>query len=153
MGNMPDVEFVGQATDDQLGWNVDGGLDLNRDGFDDIIIGARFHDCPAQDGGTAYVYYGGNPMDVLPDISAGSSKGDDALGSSMTMIGQWSKRMPLAAAAIWNDKGIAVDNPMNEGALGAVFAFISPACMQGDFDRHGWVDLLDFNIFTPHCAE
>ena len=147
MDNVHDVEFVGNATGDQLGWDVDGGLDMNKDGFDDIIIGARFHDCPAQDRGAAYVYYGGNPMDVIPDISASSSEDEDALGSSVAMIGEWSESMPLAAAAaIWNDKGMDVNNPMTEGAFGAVFAFAPSVPVPADFDSNGCVNFKDFSV-------
>jgi len=149
MDDMPDVVFDGAEDHDQFGWSVDGGLDMNKDGFDDIIIGARFNDCAGQDSGAAYVYYGGSPMDVYPDISASSSEDDDALGSSVAMIGEWSESMPLAAAAaIWNDKGMDVNIPTKEGAFGAVFAFTSPACILGDFNRDSLVDWTDLGIFT-----
>ncbi len=154
MDNTPDFEFVGYAAHDQLGWSVDGGLDMNKDGFDDIIIGARFNDCPGQDGGAVYVYYGGNPMGIYPDISAGSSETDDALGSSVAMVGDWSDSMPLAAAAaIWNDAGKDVNDPMHEGAFGAVFVFAAPASIEGDFDRDCCVGWTDLDIFTRHWLD
>jgi hypothetical protein len=154
MDNLPDAEFVGEATDDQFGWSIDGGLDMNKDGFDDIIIGARFNDCPGQNGGSVYVYYGGNPMGIYPDISAGSSETDDALGSSVAMVGDWSESMPLAAgAAIWNDAGKDVNDPMHEGAYGAVFAFAVPASIPGDFNRDRCLDWTDLYILTQHWLD
>lgn len=151
MDNICDVNFIGAANDDQFGWSVDGGLDMNKDGFDDIIIGARFNDCAGQDGGAAYVYYGSDLMDNQPDISAGSSKAGDALGSSVAMIGDWSGGMPLAAAAaIWNDARMTVTDPMTQGAFGAVFAFASSACTTGDFDGNDCVDQKDLVILAQH---
>lgn len=145
MDNVPDVIFDGAANHDQFGWSVDGGSDMNKDGFDDIIIGARFNDCASQDSGAAYVYYGGDPMDNQPDISAGSAAADDALGTTVAMIGDWSASMPLAvAAAVWNDAGQDVSDP----AFGAVFAFTSPACILGDFNRDSLVGWTDLAIFT-----
>ncbi len=154
MDNLPDAKFVGEATDDQFGWSVDGGLDMDKDGFDDIIIGARFKDCPSRDGGGVYIYYGGDPMGIYPDISAGSSETDDALGSSVAMIGNWSESMPLAAgAAIWNDAGKDVNDPAHEGAYGAVFAFAAPASIPGDFNRDRCMDWTDLYILTQHWLD
>lgn len=89
MDNVPDVVFDGAADHDQFGWSVDGGMDINGDDYNDIIVGARFNDCASQDGGAAYVYYGGHSMDNQADISVGSAAADDALGTAVAMIGDW----------------------------------------------------------------
>lgn len=154
MDNVPDLTFDGLVAHDQFGWSVDGGLDLNGDDYNDIIVGARFGDCASSNGGAAYVYYGGPLMDNTPDISVGSAAADDALGTTVAMIGNWSDAMPLAAvAAVWNDAGKDVNDPMQEGAYGAVFAFPAPACIAGDFDRDGLLSWTDLDILTKHWLE
>jgi hypothetical protein len=43
----------------QFGWSVAGAGDLNRDGYDDVVIGARFFSNGQLYEGRAFVYYGG----------------------------------------------------------------------------------------------
>lgn len=47
-----------QQTTDAVGDRVSGGGDLNRDGFDDLIVGAPFYDEGGTDSGGAFVIYG-----------------------------------------------------------------------------------------------
>ncbi|MEZ4334399.1 MAG: integrin alpha [Myxococcota bacterium] len=49
---------TGQAGS-QFGFQVAGAGDVDGDGLDDVIVGARFHDGPQTDEGTAFVYTGG----------------------------------------------------------------------------------------------
>ena len=127
MDNLPDLTFTG-GKGDQFGWDVDGGQDFNGDSYADIVIGARFNDCASQDGGGTSIYFGGDPMDNQADLAVGSSISDDALGTSVAMIGDWSAcGSPfVATAAVWNDAGMVIIDPMTEGAFGAVFSFTQP---------------------------
>lgn len=52
------VKFSGEAAGDQAGIYVGGGGDVNADGYDDVIIGARLNDDSGADAGAAYVVYG-----------------------------------------------------------------------------------------------
>jgi hypothetical protein len=151
MDNVPDVVFEGTFPHDQFGWDVDGGSDMNRDGYADVIIGSRFADCAGSDAGDAYVYYGGTAMDNVPDIGVGSTAAGDALGTAVAMVGNWSGASPLAAVgAVWNDWWKDVTDPMNEGAFGGVFAFAAPMSTPGDFDRNKCVNRKDLAVLTTY---
>lgn len=151
MDNVPDVVFDGTFAHDQFGWDVDGGMDMNGDDVNDVIIGARFADCAGFDAGAAYVYYGASAMDNVPDISVGSVPADDALGTAVAMVGNWSGASPLAAAgAVWNDWDKDITDPMNDGAFGAVFAFAPSMTSPGDFDRDNCVNYEDLAVLAAY---
>ena len=67
-----DITIYGNMANDETGWSVASG-DINADGYDDIIIGARLADpgTPARiDAGTTYVIFGGIfPMPYIIDLS------------------------------------------------------------------------------------
>lgn len=48
----------GEAEGDQAGYSVDSAGDVNGDGFDDVIIGARQTDTNGKDSGASYVVFG-----------------------------------------------------------------------------------------------
>ena len=56
----PLVGFIiqGDSRFDQAGYSVSSAGDVNGDGFDDLIVGARFNDFGGLDAGAAYVVYG-----------------------------------------------------------------------------------------------
>ncbi|MFK5956433.1 MAG: FG-GAP-like repeat-containing protein [Planctomycetota bacterium] len=45
---------------DRFGWPVSGAGDVNGDGFDDLIVGARYSDDGGLNGGSAYLFSGAN---------------------------------------------------------------------------------------------
>jgi hypothetical protein len=61
----PAIVLRGFAADDQFGAAIAGAEDVNRDGFDDLIVGAPYHDAPVLSGGSNagdgmyLVYHGG----------------------------------------------------------------------------------------------
>ncbi len=65
---IPDVILNGGHNNDPeaFGRTLSGLGDVNNDGFFDIIVGAMNY---GGDRGRIYVYYGGNPMDSIYDIS------------------------------------------------------------------------------------
>jgi len=65
MDNEPDLLLNGEQVWDELGWSVDGAGDVNADGYDDIIIGAR--GCN-EDTGRSYVFCGGELLDANADV-------------------------------------------------------------------------------------
>ncbi|MCE3288063.1 MAG: hypothetical protein K0R83_75 [Caulobacter sp.] len=48
----------GGAAYDYSGWAVDSAGDVNGDGYDDVIVGARFKDAHSSNVGAAYVFFG-----------------------------------------------------------------------------------------------
>ena len=61
------IVLSGIAAGDRLGGSVSAAGDVNGDGFDDIIVGARYADVPSgMDGGQSYVVFGSaNPVSLL----------------------------------------------------------------------------------------
>ena len=52
---------------EQLGFAIDNLGDVNGDGYDDIIVGAPNNMERGAAAGKLYVFYGGDPMDTIPD--------------------------------------------------------------------------------------
>ena len=72
MDNVADLVFTGALTMDRFGWTAGAG-DVNKDGYDDVLIGALL----PQTMGRTYLYLGGQNMDNTADLSfTGESNGD-----------------------------------------------------------------------------
>ncbi|MEW6606507.1 MAG: PQQ-binding-like beta-propeller repeat protein, partial [bacterium] len=76
----PDVIFYGSVPNSSLGFAVDCVGDVNNEGFDDVVIGAPFVNSFT---GKFYTYYGGNPIDTLPDIGMPGENSEDYFGYSV----------------------------------------------------------------------
>jgi len=55
---VPDSSFLGESSDDQAGQSVAGAGDVNADGYDDLLIGARYNDEGGINAGQAYLILG-----------------------------------------------------------------------------------------------
>jgi predicted nucleic acid-binding Zn-ribbon protein len=53
-----DAAFYGSVDYDNAGYSVAGAGDVNKDGYDDIIIGAPYNDDSSNDAGAAYINFG-----------------------------------------------------------------------------------------------
>ncbi len=69
-------QISGEATYDLSGNSVSSAGDVNGDGFDDLIVGARSADPNGPDSGASYVVFGG---DFRNDVDFAGTVGDDAL--------------------------------------------------------------------------
>lgn len=91
MDNIADVILNGAATSNShFGWSVSGAGDVNNDGFDDVIIGARLHGTgPNQGRGRAYIFFGGNPMNTVADLIIEGEAAHDWFGESVASAGDF----------------------------------------------------------------
>ncbi|MFZ1321329.1 MAG: FG-GAP-like repeat-containing protein [Ignavibacteria bacterium] len=72
--------FNGLAANSQYGYSISSAGDVNGDGFDDIIIGASYYNTNA---GRAYIYYGGQNMNTVPDVIM-TGAANDFFGNSVS---------------------------------------------------------------------
>ena len=85
--DVADLTLYGQAEEDQLGSSVAGAGDVNGDGYDDLIVGAWSGETTGTNTGTAYLLFGGETPDAVPDLTfAGANEGDN-FGSSVAGAG------------------------------------------------------------------
>jgi len=90
-------KIVGESAADQSGSTVSSAGDVNGDGFDDLIVGARFDDETAANAGAAYVVFGkagGFSTVNLSDVAVGTGgfkivgeNEDDEAGVSVSSAG------------------------------------------------------------------
>ncbi len=66
MNNSADLTITGETTDSYYGFSVASAGDVNGDGFSDAIVGASGY---ASNFGKAYIYYGGNSMNTVADVT------------------------------------------------------------------------------------
>ena len=83
LDRVPEAVFTGDTFARELGVSVSDAGDLNNDGYDDVIVGAR----GAGIGGEAYAYYGGASINKNPDVTFVPSDTSGALGSSVSSAG------------------------------------------------------------------
>ncbi len=76
---------LGQASDDFLGYDVASGVDVNEDGFDDMLAGMPGYDGSGSDMGGMITFSGGAAVQV--DTTIGGSSTAEELGEA---VGQWS---------------------------------------------------------------
>jgi hypothetical protein len=63
--------------------------DFNKDGYTDLIVGAPFHDQPAQNAGAAFLYYCGPSPDTAVDLIFTGEAQNDYFGTSVSSAGDF----------------------------------------------------------------
>ncbi len=86
-----DLVLTGAATNDLFGCSVGTAGDVNNDGYDDIIVGARYNDAGGTTAGRAYVYFGGATPHKLPDWTLTGLAASDNFGISVGTAGDVNK--------------------------------------------------------------
>ncbi len=82
-----DWTLTGAAANDNFGISVGTAGDVNRDGYDDVIVGAPTHDAAGTDAGAAYVFYGGTSPDATADLTVWGAAPGDYFGTSVGTAG------------------------------------------------------------------
>ena len=80
-------KIIGEAADDDAGYAVSVAGDIDGDGFDDLIVGARDNNSDGLDSGAAYVIYG---TDFTGQVDFLGTDGNDSLtgtGANEILIG------------------------------------------------------------------
>ncbi|MCF2872304.1 VCBS domain-containing protein, partial [Octadecabacter sp. G9-8] len=70
----------GASMGDNFGYSVSGAGDVNGDGFDDLILGARFDDPEGENSGASLVVFGGNFSGFATQVG---TAGDDDLSGTI----------------------------------------------------------------------
>ncbi len=89
LSGSPDWSYSGGSGAGFFGLSMDGGGDVNGDGYDDILIGDYGNDSVATDAGMVHVFYGsasGIQIDNRWNATGNGTK-DDRFGSSVSFAG------------------------------------------------------------------
>jgi len=86
MDSTPSIILKGEAKDNYFSQSISGSIDINNDGFDDVIVGARGYKKHA---GRAYVYYGGKKMDHIYDMTFDGEGKENRFAYSVSTAGDF----------------------------------------------------------------
>jgi hypothetical protein len=81
MDRVPEVILSGETAYSHFGEEI-AGVDLNRDGYPEIVVGASTYG-----DGRIYIYRGGPGMDPVPDLIMSGRWGYEELGRRVTGVG------------------------------------------------------------------
>lgn len=89
-GNPPnsgaDVPLSGDENNEWFGYSVSLAGDVNGDGYSDVIVGIHRADPTDTLRGEVQIFFGGNPMNGLPDVTVEGETGDQ-LGYRVSTVG------------------------------------------------------------------
>jgi hypothetical protein len=157
------VVLTGEGAGDHFGCSVASAGDVNGDDIEDLVVGAFAGDAYGNaDAGKAYIFFGGDPMDTLPDVIMCGERSVDLFGWSVSsagdmnddgyddvIVGAWSSRgtgasYPDIGRAYVYFGGVAVDSLVDlimEGEEEGDFFGWSVASA-GDVNGDGYDDVI-----------
>lgn len=83
----PDLVFYGVPMEDYFGDSVSSAGDLNKDGYDDFIIGSVGNDKAEKNGGCVDIYLGGSSINDQPALTLTGQKANDQFGHCVSTAG------------------------------------------------------------------
>ncbi len=84
----PDVTLIGEGPGHQFGWSVASAGDVTGNGFEDLLVGARWYaSVPGEGRGRAYLYEGGQDFGSDPLLTFTGENADDWLGYDVVGVG------------------------------------------------------------------
>lgn len=92
----PDVIIAGHGGG--FGWQVGGGGDFNADGFDDVIVGAP-------DINSIYIYFGGDPMDTVEDVTFSDEEAHFLAESPIDLLAKENGAHAVFGSEYWPNGG------------------------------------------------
>jgi hypothetical protein len=151
----PDGDIIG-STQDHLGRSLATLGDVNADGFADFVVGA--YGAGADDAGRAFVYFGGDGFDLMPDGTLAGEAPSDLFGWSVTGAGDFDgdgysdvvvgapNRDAYSGGAylFLGESGSAFDPNADIVVIGGENEFVGNAAMTGgaDLNGDGFTDLV-----------
>jgi hypothetical protein len=100
----PDRVLTGTQMDEQFGWSLAGGVDVDGDGLDDVAGGARFFDDgPASAAGRVVVAYGSSGTDFRTGPRLVGLAADDQFGHDVALLGVPPEPGAVAGGAVFTD--------------------------------------------------
>jgi len=124
------VTILGKASGDNLGFNVSGAGDVNGDGFDDIIVGARLNnDGGSNNEGAAYIIFGASNLSGTKSLGGADSADVTILGKAASnFLGR-----DLSGVGDVNDDGFddIIVGAINSGDGGAAYIFFGASDLSG----------------------
>jgi hypothetical protein len=87
MDGVLDVNMTGFTASDNFGTSVSSAGDINGDGYDDVIVGAKSNDDGGSNAGAAYIFFGGRNMDGVLDVNMTGFTASDQFGFSVSYAG------------------------------------------------------------------
>ncbi len=86
-----DVKIISSNHFDYLGCSISINQDINNDGVNDLVVGAKYNDLGAAESGAAFIFFGRTNWSSINNISQADVKlvgadEDDYFGCSLTII-------------------------------------------------------------------
>jgi hypothetical protein len=91
MDNISDVNLTGTGIRDHFGRSVSDVGDVNKDGYDDLVVGAPQNNTGGLSAGRTFVYYGGMTMKNVPDLIFTGEADYNIFGCSVSGAGDIDK--------------------------------------------------------------
>lgn len=87
----PAINFISETIGDHFGVSVSTAGDVNKDGYNDVIIGAIGNDVLGPETGRAYLYFGGLSLNNTPDVIYSGTQQISYFGNSVSTAGDVNK--------------------------------------------------------------